>query len=209
LGKKRPFLPRGKKRAENLGAFSARKIAPPIIFKMVVYLGVKISVIKNRRSFLQLDTRELMSHINLLIGEHAYILTNHPFNMKEEDAWKHTRAAEIAAGDKMVVIAQDGKCVAGICEVKRGKGKERYNMNFSMSVDERYRGHGLGKAMVKRAIAEGKKAWKPHKIFLFYEEGNAPARQLYESLGFHETVRLKGYIYHYGKFIDRIMMEIK
>jgi len=170
---------------------------------------VKISVIKNRRSFLKLDTRELLSHINSLIGEHAYILTNHPFNMNEEDAWQHVRAAEIAAGDKMVVIAQDGRRVAGICEVKRGKGKEKYNMGFSMSVDKRYRGHGVGQALMKRAIAEGKKAWKPHKIFLFYEEGNAPAQKLYGSLGFHETARLKGYIYHCGKFIDRIMMELK
>ena len=169
---------------------------------------MKISVIRNRNSFLKLDTRELQSHINSLINEHAYILTNHPFNMKEEDAWQHARAAEIAAGDKMMVIARDGKHVAGICEIKRGKDKERYNMNFSMSVDRRYRGHGIGKALMKRAISVGKKAWKPHKIFLFYEEGNAPARQLYESLGFHETVRLQGYIYHYGKFIDRIMMEL-
>ena len=170
---------------------------------------MKISVIKNRRAFLKLDTRELLSHINSLIGEHAYILTNHPFNMKEEDAWQHTRAAEISAGDKMVIIAQDGKHVAGICEVKRGKGKEKHNMGFSMSVDKRYRGHGIGKALMKRAIAEGKTAWKPHRISLFYEDGNKPARKLYESLGFHETARLKGYIYHCGKFIDRIMMELK
>ena len=178
------------------------------IFKGVC-LDVKISVIKNRRSFLKLDTRELLSHINSLIGEHAYILTNHPFNMKEEEAWQHTRANDIAIGDKMVIIAQDGNCVAGICEVKRGKGKEKYNMGFSMSVDRRYRGHGIGKALMKRAIAVGKKAWAPHKIFLFYEDGNGPARKLYESLGFRETARLKGYIYHCGKFIDRIIMELK
>ena len=170
---------------------------------------MKISVIKDRRSFLKLDTRRLLSHINSLIGEHAYILTNHPFNMKEEEAWQHVRASEIAAGDKMMVIAQDGENVAGICEVKRGKGKEKYNMGFSMSVDRRYRGHGIGKALMKRAIADGKRAWKPHKIFLFYEEGNEPARLLYESLGFCEVARLKGYMYHCGKFIDRILMEYK
>ena len=170
---------------------------------------MKISVIRNRRSFLKLETRELLSHINSLIGEHAYILTNHPFNMKEEEAWQHTRAAEIAAGDKMMILARDGKHVAGICEVKRGRGKEKYNMSFSMSVDKRYRGHGIGKALMKRAISEGKKAWKPNFIFLFYEDGNAPAQKLYESLGFHEIARLKGYIYHCGKFIDRILMELK
>ena len=170
---------------------------------------MKISVIKSRRAFLKLDTRELLSHINSLIGEHALILTNHPFNMKEEEAWQHTRANEISAGDKMMVVAQDGGRVAGICEVKRGRGKDRYNMGFSMSVDRRYRGRGIGKALLKRAIAEGKKEWKPRNIFLFYEEGNAPAQKLYESLGFHEVARLKGYIYHCGKFIDRIMMELK
>jgi ribosomal protein S18 acetylase RimI-like enzyme len=127
--------------------------------------------------------------------------------MREEEAWKHTRASEIAEGTKMVVIARDGGRVAGICEVKRGKGKEKHNMGFSMSVDRRYRGHGLGKALMRRAISEGKKAWKPHKIFLFYEEGNEPARLLYESLGFKEAARLRGYLYHCGKFIDRILME--
>jgi putative acetyltransferase len=170
-------------------------------------LAIRIEVIRSSKAFLELDTKGLLSHINSLIGEHAYILTNHPFNMKEEAAWKHLRAHEIAQGDKLIVLARDGRKVAGICEVKRGRGKEKFNMGFSMSVDRQYRGQGIGEALMRRAIREGKSAFKPHKIYLYYEDGNANARKLYQKVGFCQVARLKGYVFHCGKFIDRILME--
>jgi RimJ/RimL family protein N-acetyltransferase len=170
-------------------------------------MAIEIEVIKDKVRFSMLDTRMLLSHINALIGEHAYILTNHPFNLKEEAAWKHIRAEEIARKEKIIIVAREGGRIAGICEVRRGRGKEKYNMGFSMSVEKRYRGHGIGSMLLKRGIVEGKKTFKPHRIYLYYEEGNEKARELYEKLGFREVARLEGYVYHCGRFIDRILME--
>ena len=133
-------------------------------------MAIEIDVIKSRKKFLELDTRTLLSHINSLIGEHAFILTNHPFNLKEEVAWKRIRAEEIARKEKLIIIARDGNFIAGICEVKRGRGKDKYNMGFSVSVEKRFRGHGIGRMLLKRGISEGKKAFRPHKIYLTFSK---------------------------------------
>jgi L-amino acid N-acyltransferase len=116
------------------------------------------------------------------------------------------KAAGVERGEKIFVIAWRRKEIIGICEVRRGHGNERYNINFGISVEKRHRGKGIGRKLLLRAIAEGKRAFKPRTIFLVYQEGNERARKLYDEIGFVEVARLPNFVYHYGKFVDRVIM---
>lgn len=56
-------------------------------------------------------------------------------------------------------------------------------------IDERYQGHGYGKAAIKLALDAMKKDGKYNKVVLCYIAGNNTAQKLYEQFGFIEIDR--------------------
>ena len=65
-------------------------------------------------------------------------------------------------------------------------------------IDERYQGKGYGKAATKQVLDAMKQDGKYSKAILCYIEGNAAAKNLYESFGFVEIDRDE----------DEIIMEL-
>lgn len=56
-------------------------------------------------------------------------------------------------------------------------------------IDERYQGHGYGKAAMQSVLDEMKRDGKYNKVVLCYIEGNDVAKNLYRQLGFTEIGR--------------------
>jgi len=66
---------------------------------------------------------------------------------------------------------------------------------LGVCVSERYRGKGLGKAMVKRLLDESVAA-RISCLRLATDEGNLSARHLYEKVGFKEFLSKDGKVYY-------------
>jgi len=53
-------------------------------------------------------------------------------------------------------------------------------------VHDKFRGHGIGKALVKAAVSHVKKSGQPYRIYLTSNPSRTAARNLYRSEGFEE-----------------------
>jgi len=74
-------------------------------------------------------------------------------------------------------------------------------------VDERHRGHGIGRALVEAAIEQAELDGI-RKLTLRVLGHNAPARALYEACGFVQEGALSGLFYLEGEYVDDILMSI-
>jgi len=172
-------------------------------------MEIEIKVIKRGRDLLSVDTVQLLRHINSLVKEHSFIITDRRYTKKDESEWKKENARQVDLKQKLFIAAFVKGKLAGLCEVRDGRDKERYNIFFGMSVGKRYRHHGIGEEMLSVAMDEGKARFKARNVYIAYHGENFVAREIYEKFGFREIARLPGYTYHYGKFVDRVIMQLE
>lgn len=172
-------------------------------------MEIEIRTIRKGKDLLAIDTGQLLHLINSLVREHSFIITDRKYTKKDEIGWKKENAKEIDLRQKLFVAAFVSGKLAGLCEVRDGRGKERYNIFFGMSVGKKYRHHSIGDEMLSVAMDEGKQRFKAKNVYIAYHGENTVARDMYKKFGFREIARLPGYTYHYGKFVDRVIMQLE
>jgi ribosomal protein S18 acetylase RimI-like enzyme len=168
---------------------------------------LRYEIISSGKRFLQIDTKMLRDFINSFIAENAFLIYDKPFSFKEEKEFQKSKAKEIDAKECLFVICWDGKQLVGNSEARKEKFKSRHNAIFGLAVQKRYRGKGIGEKLLKMAIREAKVRFKAKYLWLDHADGNVPARNLYEKVGFLEVTRLKNYIKHSGKYRDKVIMK--
>jgi RimJ/RimL family protein N-acetyltransferase len=167
-----------------------------------------IKIVKKGSMLLEIGAKGFMDFINQIIQEKAFIKMQKEITLDEEEKWLAKTAEELDKGKKIFVLALSGKRIVGNCQAYVGDGALAYNMNFGLAVSKNLRGQGLGRKLLLTAIEEGKKTFSPHKIMIDYIGGNETAKHLYESIGFREVCRLKGFYHHYGEFRDKVTLEL-
>lgn len=170
---------------------------------------MEIKVITKGSELKKIGAKEFMRFINPIVGEMAYILLERKVTLKQEKEWLEAKAKDVDRKQDIVIALMDGNRLCGLCEVMRGRRKERHNVHFGLSVSKEYRGKGYGEMLLKRGIGAAAKYFMPHKMWIEYIEGNVPARGLYEKLGFMEVGRLREYVNHYGQWRDMVIMEFQ
>jgi [ribosomal protein S18]-alanine N-acetyltransferase len=79
---------------------------------------------------------------------------------------------------------------------------------LNVVIDSQWRGHGLGKKLVKRLIDQAR--WhRAERVFLEVRESNVAARKLYFSLGFNEIGARSGYYPARKGREDAVVMAIE
>ena len=155
------------------------------------------------------DVFELTRYINELIEEKAFILMDEPITPEAEADWLRGKMKEVEGGgtiDWRVFL--DGKLVGGF-EARRMKMKRRDSVEFGIALLKEVRGQGLGRQLLTFAIAESKKRWHPHRLYITALGKNERAIGLYKSLGFKEVARVPDINNHFGEYMDEVwlMME--
>jgi len=109
---------------------------------------------------------------------------------------------------RVSVAAFHGARLVGHCDVVgRTSGDERHTGMLGIVVVEGYRGAGLGEKMVRTALGQAPKLgiWA---IELEVFATNAPARHVYEKLGFKTVGTIPKKVLRDGRFIDIVRMYI-
>ena len=154
------------------------------------------------------DVFDLCRFINELIEEKSYIAMNEKITPESEAKWLENQIDKMRHDELIDFRAfLDGRCVGG-AEARKGKWKERDNVELGIALSKEVRGQGLGRKLLMELIKEVKKKWKPKHIYLSVTEGNEPAKKLYEGLGFKEFARFPEWVNHYGVYKDKIWMEL-
>lgn len=168
----------------------------------------EIKVISKGRDLLKVGVKPFLKHINELVAEKSLIGADKKKMYAEEKKWLESCAKEIDRKNQLkVLLFVDGE-FAGSCDVRKGQlEKERHNVHFGLSIGKKHRGNGYGEMLLRKGIAAAKKYFKPHKMWIEHTEGNGAAANLYKKAGFVEIARLKEYVYHFGEWRDKILME--
>jgi len=171
----------------------------------------EIRVITKGKDLLKIGSKAFKDFITPFVKEKSYLSVQKVPTLAQQKAWVVARAKEI---DKKaifyVVLFSDGKLV-GDCSAHLASERqsECHNVYFGLAISKPYWGMGWGEKLLRRAIIEAKKHFKPHRIWVEHTEGNLPARRLYQKVGFVEVGRLNEYDNHHGKFVDKILMQYK
>jgi ribosomal protein S18 acetylase RimI-like enzyme len=109
-------------------------------------------------------------------------------------------------GHLRILVAEVDNLVVGDLWLSRGRlNKTRHTATIGMSLIAPYRGQGIGRALLGRAIEEAA-AWGVEKLGLSVFSSNLPAIGLYRSLGFAEDGRReRQYRLSIGD-VDEVMM---
>jgi RimJ/RimL family protein N-acetyltransferase len=129
------------------------------------------------------DAAAMADYVAALQAERLRTISRRPPPTEEEE---RTLIAKAEANDRaLILVAADGDKIVGMLDIWAGAGQgDRHVARFGVSVSEDWRGHGIGRALIERAVAA---AWKwPGlcRIELECVPHHHSAIRLYESIGF-------------------------
>lgn len=108
-----------------------------------------------------------------------------------------------------VAIAGSGEVVGMVTiDGLRRRRAIRHRGELGISVRADWRGQGVGRALMERAIAWAHDSGIITRVELSVLERNTHAIHLYESLGFHEEGRRQHTVLRHGEYLDDVIMAL-
>jgi len=129
------------------------------------------------------DLKLLLEFRNRLIMEEALINSSEIMNLKSEDRYINESLNLVRKKQKIHLIVEIDGEIAGSCEIRCGKERQKHTGEIGISIDKVFRDEGIGFELMKIIIAQARKL-KLKTLYLHCFEINKPARNLYEKIGF-------------------------
>jgi len=153
------------------------------------------------------DVDGLLTHINSLVEERAFIGTQKKVSRKEELGYVRRLLKDIERKRAVALIVEIDRKILGAGEVKKAElDASRHTGNLGVALRKEARGLGIGERLAKSLIREAKKRLNLKIAKLEVFANNKPAYKLYKKLGFKEVGRIENGNYYYGKYVDNIIM---
>ncbi|MFN7991168.1 MAG: GNAT family N-acetyltransferase [Candidatus Micrarchaeia archaeon] len=154
------------------------------------------------------SVESLRDFINALVEERAQIIYDRKVGMKAEREWIRARLGSRREGTGYLLVAKVGGAIAGTSGADRGRFKERENVSLGLAIARRYRGIGLGEALLRINIEVARRSLKPRNIFLSVLSTNRRAVSLYRKVGFRKFALFPRWVDHFGKRVDHVFMKL-
>lgn len=146
--------------------------------------------------------RELAGFINSFLKEKAYLRINRKITIQEEEEWIRSRLKGMKKGKVIHIHLKCGGRLVGIIDAERGEYKHHDNVCLGITILPPFRSKGLGEFALRELIARVKSEMRPKNIYLTVYTDNRTAIRLYKKLGFARHHVLKGWIDHFGRYLD-------
>ena len=126
----------------------------------------------------------------------------------DEKSWFKELYANFLKGNAIVFVAQVGKEAIGLCEISGNGVLENSHIGiFGILVAQRYRGKGIGMALMKATLNDAKKRFEMVKLGVF--SNNATAIRAYRKLGFKNYGKIPRAIKRNERYIDETLMYLR
>jgi phosphinothricin acetyltransferase len=118
------------------------------------------------------------------------------------------RAGVLKLGLPYLVAEIDGKVVGySYASSYRSRPAYRYTVENSVYVADGLGGHGIGRSLLGRLIAECEAGPWRQMIAVIGDSGNAASIALHRSLGFQAVGTMLGVGFKFGRWIDSVLMQ--
>ncbi len=157
------------------------------------------------------DAAGVLVLLNSVIREPVNNLMREPgepfFNEEEE--------REFLAGQAMrpdwcgfVAVTESGECIGIVTIDGKRRPAIRHRGELGVTIAENWRGQGVGRALLERAIACARESGVFTRIDLIVLARNETAIRLYERLGFQLEGRRQRAMLRNGEYLDDLMMGL-
>jgi RimJ/RimL family protein N-acetyltransferase len=163
------------------------------------------------RSAVPPDAARMLAHVRGIFVESEFVLsTLDDFHMTEEQEAEFIQTNQDSPGKIILLAESEGGQLIGLLNFSRGARKRIAHLGeLSMSVNEAWRGQGVGRVLLATLIEWARQEPGIEKVCLEVFANNARALALYKSLGFQEEGRqLKQIKMESGVYIDTIPMGL-
>ncbi len=176
----------------------ARPVAPPFTVRELRWSDLDAL---RESYYLLYDERETNPEIGItLFGTRP--------SMADEVAWFAQLYRAVLAGDAICVVGEvDGRAV-GSCTIRRAAptadSESAHMAELGIMVHRDHRSHGLGRALMARALREAEGHFET--VFLRVFSTNVRARRLYEEFGFVRTGTIPREVRRGNRYFDAELM---
>jgi RimJ/RimL family protein N-acetyltransferase len=139
-------------------------------------------------------------------------LMDKPPQEADEVGWFADMYRRSLQGHDIALIGEIDGCAAGMVTIVAtrygGQPSESAHVGvLGILVDRRYRGRGIGEAMMVRALEMARTRFDWVRLNVF--SVNVRARRLYERLGFKTVGHLEGEVKRGGRYLDEEIMSLR
>ncbi|MCP1143469.1 GNAT family N-acetyltransferase [Lysinibacillus endophyticus] len=133
------------------------------------------------------DLPTIVAIYNTTIASRMVTADTEPVTVEDRLKWFHEHSP---AKRPLWVVETDGK-ICGWVSLQSFYGRPAYNATVEISIylDEKYRGHGLGKTVLAKVIKEAPKC-EVDTLLGFIFAHNEPSIRLFNSFGFEKWAHL-------------------
>lgn len=154
------------------------------------------------------DAAAILKHSQKVMMKTDFLLTTAEemsyVSLKQEKEWIKSI---LYHPNNLAIIAETNKGIIGFLDFHGGNRQRTVHQGeFGMSVDEKYRGGGVGRSLVSTMIHWATAHPIIEKINLEVFHNNIPAINLYKSFGFQEEGRRKRQVKIEEEYFDLISM---
>jgi RimJ/RimL family protein N-acetyltransferase len=153
--------------------------------------------------YLLYEERETQPDIGIGLFEHRPTLA-------DEVTWFASLYRKVLLGDAVVAVGEVAGHAVGDCVIGRvgptAESEQAHLGTLGILVHRDHRGHGLGRAMMARALNEARGKFEMVQLTVFVV--NTRARRLYQEFGFRTVGRVPKILRRNGQYYDEELMVL-
>lgn len=160
------------------------------------------------------DIDELVRYINKISQENTYLtFAGETVSKNDEIEYLLDCYRKIERGDSVILFALDGNTVIGTSDIHRifaHRTRGYHTGGFGISIENEYRGKGIGHTLAKTVLEEAKKKIQGLELVILdvFSE-NEKAIRMYEKIGFRKSGILPRGLKYKDRYADNIKMYLE
>jgi len=152
------------------------------------------------------DAKDLLSLVNSLIREKAYVSMQKKFTLKEEKKWLLRQIKETKELKRIYFVVEVKNKVIGSVGVEKKTIPQDHVGDFGIIFKKNLRNLGIGQKIIPLVLSEAKDKLKIKIVTLGVYNKNKKALHVYTKCGFEKIGKIKKGVNHYGRYLDDILM---
>ena len=151
------------------------------------------------------DLEAILAIHNQVVTTSTAIYEDLPSTLEQRQQWYDARIAQ----GYPVLVAVDGQQAIGYATFGewRSRWGYRFTVEHTVHVDQDWRGHGIGRALLEALVPLARQMGK-HTMIGAVDAENQASIRFHERLGFESTGRCRQVGYKFGRWLDLVFMQL-